>query len=386
MLKVYSKKVISTIVASSLIFGLGNAVASAAPKNGAKETGRSEQNVQTGVISFDEVIVPRHANEIQLTGTVVIDGPQLKLEILGAEIKEVTKVGDKTWTYEATADVSAIKGDAEFEISAHTEYINGKNAGIIHTSARTVTQEVHVPYVTSTVAEKTEWTDYDRSRNKFTLSYNEVENWSVGDPVSTPMTLVVDGNESEVTVLGTNLEVPTANRDFKFEFLPEKDKPWHFDSNTKTYSVTFNILITDSKGDVTTKSVTKDGLKPGETNTVSHSIYDSFGEITKTHELTAPAAPVVHVVPVELRDIQLTLVPQNKNQFKVQATYTILYSDDSTKTVKDEQLEGGNIADPATEKNNKSSKDYKISGFVYTISVTYDSDNGTYHTTAVLKN
>jgi hypothetical protein len=383
MLKVYSKKVISTIVASSLIFGLGNAVASAAPKNDAKETGRTEQNVQTGVINVDKITVPRYAKEIQLTGTVVIDGPQLVVTIPGSETINVTKVGDKVWKYIATVDVSAIKGDKEFEISAHTIYQNGKNAGSIHTSAPTAIQKVHVPYVTSTVAEKAEWTDYDRSANQFNLSYNEVQNWSVGDPVITAKTLAVNGFESEVTILGTTLEVPTAIQDFT---ISQEVPTWEFDSNTKTYSAAFYILITDSKGHTTTESVTKTGLIPGQVNTVSHSLSDEFGSITKTHEFTAPELPVVQVVPVELSNLQLSLVAQNKNQFKVFATYTILYSDNSMTTVENALLEGGTISNPVTQNQNSTSKEYTIGGFVYNITVTYNSSTDTYHVTAVLKN
>ena len=382
MLKVYSKKVISTIVASSLVFGLGNAVASAAPKNDAKETGRTEQNVQTGVISVDDITVPRYAKEIQLTGTVIIDGPQIVVTIPGSKTIKITKVGDKTWKYEATVDISAIKGDKEFEISAHTIYQNGQHAGSIHTSAPKVIQKVHVPYVTSTVAEKTVWTDYDRSINQFILSYNEVQNWSVGDPVITAKTLAVNGFESEVTVLGTTLVVPTAIQDFAFS---QEVPSWEFDTNTKTYSATFNILITDSKGHTTTESVTKTGLIPGQVNAVSHSLSDDFGTIAKTHEFTAPSAPAIQVVPVELRNLQLTLVPQNDNQFKVLATYTILYSDNSMSTVKDAVL-GGNIANPTSQNQNSSSRDYIIGGFVYNITVTYNSSTKTYHATAVLKN
>lgn len=381
MLKVYSKKVISTVVASSLVFGLGNAVMAAAPKVETKQTGRTEQNVQTGVISFDEITVPRFAKEIQLTGTVLIDGPQLVVTIPGAKNITVTKVGDTQWKYEATVDVSALKGDKEFAISAYTIYANGKNAGSIHTSAPTVSQKVHIPYVTSTVAEDTEWTSYNRSVNEFTLSYNEVQNWSVGDPVITAKTLAVNGVESEVTVLGKAIEVPTAIQDFKFS---QEALTWEFDTNTKTYSATFNILVTDSKDRTTTESVTKTGLQPGQTNTVSHALSDGFGTIPKTHEFAVPAAPAVEVVPVELSNLKLTLQAQNSNQFKISATYTIVYSDHSTKTENDKVLEG-NIANPGTQNQNSSSKDYQIGGFVYNVTVTYNSAKKDYEATAVLK-
>jgi hypothetical protein len=380
MLKVYSKKVVSSIVASSLVFGLGTAVIHAAPKTDAKETGRTEQNVQTGVISFDDITVARYATEITLTGTVVIDGPQLVITIPGSKDTTVTKVGDKIWRYEAMIDVSTIKGDVDIEIAAHTIYANGKHAGSIHTSAPTASQKIHVPFVTTTVAENTVWTAYDRSTNEFTLSYDEVQNWSVGDPVVTAKTMDVIGSESTVTVLGTDLDVPIANQDFVFS---TESPTWEFDG--ETYSVTFNISITDSRGHTSTKSVTKSGLAPGQVNTISHSVTDDFGEITKSQELTAPQVPVVEVVAVKLNDLQLSLDRQNKNQFKVLATYTILYSDGSTNNVTNETLEG-NIADPTSQNQNSSIKDYNIGGFTYTVTVTYHSGTKTYDASAVLKN
>jgi len=372
---------VSAIVAGSLVFGLG-AVVNAAPKDDGKQTGRTEQNVQTGVISFDDVSVPRYAKEIQLSGTVVIDGPQLVVDIPDATKTTVTKIADKKWKYEATVDVSAIKGDAEIKIAAYTIYANGKQAGSVHTSAPTASQKIHVPYVTSTVAENTEWATYDRSANQFTLAYDEVENWSVGDPVVTAKTMSVNGVDEEVTVLEKTLEVPIAIQDFVFS---KSETTWEYDSNTGKYSATFDVLITDSKGNVTTELVTETGLTPGEVTAVSHSVTDDFGTITKTQEITVPFAPAVNVVAVELTELHLTLERQGSNQFKVYAEYTILYSDNNTKKVDKTLLEGGNIANPTSQNQNSSSKDYIIGGFTYTVTAHYDSGTNTYYATAVLK-
>lgn len=382
MLKVYSKKVISIIVASSLVFGLGNAFALAAPKNDTKDTGRTEQNVQTGVISADTINIPRYAKEIQLTGTVNIDGPQLVVTVPNAKTINVIKLGNKSWKYEATVDVSAMKGDQAFEISAHTIYANGQHAGSTHTSAPRITQKIHVPYITSTVAENTKWTSYERSTNEFTLSYDEVQNWSVGDPVSTPKLLGANGLASEVTVLDKTIKVPMGIQDFTYS---QEEPVWEFDANTNTYSASFNILIKDSKDQIGTESVTKTGLTPGQVNTISHEVSDKWGTITKTHELTAPAAPVVQVVSVALRDLQLTPKSQGPNQFKVYAGYTVVYSDGSTETVMDEILEG-NFSNPTTQNQNSSTRVSKIGGFDYVVTVTYDSSTNAYYATAILKN
>lgn len=380
MLKVYSKKVVSAIVASSLVFGLGTAVIHAAPKTDAKETGRTEQNVQTGVISFHDVTVARGAKEITLTGTVVIDGPQLVLTIPGSTNTKVKKVGDKIWSYEATIDVTTMKGDTDIEIAAQTIYVNGKPAGSVHSSAPTKTQKIHVPFVTSTVADNIVWKAYDRSTNEFTLFYNEVQNWSVGDSVVSEKTMDVNGSELSVTVLGTDLDVPIANRDFEFS---TETPTWEFDTINKTYSVRFNITITKSNGQTSTESVTKTGLAPGTVNTISYSVSDRFGEFTKSQEFTAPEVPVVKAV--ELNDLQLSLEAQNQNQFKVLATYSVLYSDGSTINVSKEVLEG-NIANPTSKNQNSSSKDFNIGRFTYTVTVTYHSGTKTYDASAVLKN
>ena len=142
--KIFSRKVISTAVAGSLLFGAGSAVVTATPKAESKQTELTVQNVQTGVITINEVTVPSNAREVQLSGTVVIDGPQLVVSIPGAKKITVTNVSDKVWTFEAVVDVSSIKADAVFEIAAYTVFTNGRNVGKIHTMAPTVSQKIHV--------------------------------------------------------------------------------------------------------------------------------------------------------------------------------------------------------------------------------------------------
>ena len=50
--KTFSRKIISTAVASLLLFGAGSAVVTAAPKADKKQTGLTVQNVRTGVITY----------------------------------------------------------------------------------------------------------------------------------------------------------------------------------------------------------------------------------------------------------------------------------------------------------------------------------------------
>lgn len=60
-----------------------------------------------------------------------------------------------------------------------------------------------------------------------------------------------------------------------------------------------------------------------------------------------------------------------------------MYSDHSEKKVKNKILEGGYIANPKSQNHNSSSSDYVNSGFVYNITVTYDSSK--YYVITVLK-
>lgn len=371
----FSRKVLSTVVASSLLLSVGGAAVYAAPKGDTKETGRTEQQVQSGVISNNDVTVERYQKEVRLTGTVVIDGPQLDFSISGVESEDIkiTKIGDKTWMYEAVVDVQAFKGNTDFEISAKTIYPNGKNAGAVHTSAKTVTQTIHVPHVTSTVAKDTEWTAYNRSSNEFTLSYNEVENWSVGDPVETKKFLPVSGLDANVTVLDKTVDVPIAIQDFTFSPV----STWVY--NTTTNSVEFNVIIKNSKGDFKTESVTKTGLTPGEVNIVSHTETDDYGDITKTMEY---AAPVVDLVVDRLENLVFNYGRHNKNQFKVTATYQLGYSNGNTGTdIYTIEVKLGD-PNPESKSDNPSTRDWDIDGFIYKVTLHYDAVKDSYSFTS----
>ncbi|MCG7343414.1 hypothetical protein MHZ92_04680 [Sporosarcina sp. ACRSL] len=375
--KIFSRKLVSIVVAGLLLFSAGGAVVSAKSKEGKKQTNRTEQNHRTDVITYNEVTVPRYAKEVRLTGTVVIDGPQLVVSIPGSKNMTVTKVRDKVWTYEAVVDVSSIKGDAVYEISAYTVFVDKRNAGKVHSSARTVSQKIHVPFITSTVAENTKW-EYNRSINQFTLTYDIVENWSNGEKVNIAKSrsYTVRGVDNYVAVPGTatTLSVPTANQDFTFS--PEAT--WKYDATTKRYSATFNILITDSKGNVRKEAVTINGLMPGQVNEISYPLTDRYGTVTKKAYYTAPAAPV-DVVVDRLQNLTFTLVQQNKNQFKVAASYQLVHSDGRIEA-KIHYLDG-NFGNPASKSKNSSSRNWEVAGFVYKITVNYDAKNKIYYVT-----
>lgn len=91
--------------------------------------------------------------------------------------------------------------------------------------------------------------------------------------------------------------------------------------------------------------------------------------------------PVVHSIVFA----SFTLQKQGENQFKVIATYTVQYTNGTTKSVTNQELSGGTIANPTTSNQNSSTKDYTVEGLVYTITVAYHSKSDQYQVTAVKK-
>ncbi|MGG1397402.1 hypothetical protein ABE288_06155 [Bacillus salipaludis] len=330
MLKVYSKKTISTILASSLVFGLGTAVVSAAPNtNNSVTTGRTEQNVATGVITPDKIPALAHGvTDVTLTGTVVIDGPQLVLVVGNKDVSSqatLTKVADKTWTYKYKTNVGNETGDVTFNIGAYTIYTNGKPAGQTHTTATTVGQTVHVPFVKSYDYTSLNWTGYDRTANEFTFSYNLVKVWDDGvrEVVTNPVNAKVSGTETYQDS-GFTITPPKVFRDFTFS----TDSPvWTYNAPIKAYNVSFAVNESWSNGETATETITRDGLTPGAANEVSVTI----NEVTHTTSLTAPAAPAP-VIPssvtgtVDASKIQSLWTGNNANGGNVQEAYTLTYT------------------------------------------------------------
>jgi hypothetical protein len=327
MYKLYSKTVISTIIASSLVLGLGSAVVSAAPAK-LTQTARTEQQRVTGFITPDQVTVPRYAKEVTVTGTVLIDGPQLIVTIPGSTSVTVQKIADKTWTYSATLNVEGLRGDQTYTISAKTVYISGKPAGDTHTLAQDIEYKIHVPFITSIVAENANFSSYDRALNLFTLTYNRVENWSTGEPVITAELKSVAGTESDVEILGSTFIVPTAIKDITFpENLTAENYNW--DPATYRYAVSFVATIENSKGEKESVVVTKDGLMPGQVFSGNFTVSDNYGSLTKTYSFTSPAAPVAAiptVTNISVAGAEYRWTGKDANGGNVQAKYTLEYT------------------------------------------------------------
>lgn len=259
MLKIYSKKFISTILASSMVFTLSTTAVYAAPNpNNNVITGRTELNVATGVIIADKVHTLAHgATEVTLTGTVVIDGPKLVLLVNGKDVSNQTtlvKVADKTWTYEYKTTVGDQIGDVSFSIGAYTIYANGKPAGQVHTTATGTTQTVHVPFVKSYDYTNLNWTGYDRSANEFTFSYNLVKIWDDGvrEEVINPVTASVSGTETYQNS-GFEIKPPVVVQ----SFAATEEVFFNYDRTNNTYDLTFDLTKNLSNGNLETTPISE---------------------------------------------------------------------------------------------------------------------------------
>ncbi|GKU30414.1 hypothetical protein [Clostridium folliculivorans] len=293
MLNVYSKKFIYTIMASAMIVSLSTAVVYAAPNsNNSVTTGRTEQNVATGVIIANKVPTLAHgATDVTLTGTVVIDGPKLVLLVNGQDVSSqatLTKVADKTWTYQYKTTVGSQTGDVSFNIGAYTIYANGKPAGQVHTTASAVSQSVHVPFVKSYDYTNLDWTNYDRSTNEFAFSYNLVNVWDDGiREVANPITASISGTETYKN-LGFEIQAPVVVKSF---VVGSQDFS-NYDRTNNTYDLNFNLTKNLSNG-------------TSETTTVSKSAVDASNDYVYTSSsdgLFPYSQDFTFVTPVTVRD------------------------------------------------------------------------------------
>ncbi|HWL22796.1 MAG TPA: hypothetical protein VNR38_03470 [Ureibacillus sp.] len=296
MFKVYSRKTISTILAGSLIFSLGTVIVSAAPNsNNSVTTGRTEQNVETGVITADKVPTLAHyATDVTLTGKIVIDGPKLVLLVNGQDVSNkatLTKVADKTWTYQYKTTVGDQTGDVSFDIDAYTVYANGKPAGQVHTNARSVTQSVHVPFIEFYDYTNLQFTEYDRNTNIFKFSYNLVNVWDDGDRevVSSPVDASVLGSEEyQDKDKGIAIKPPVVVRSFN-------TVNGHFSNYNRTdntYDLSFDLISNLSNGDQLVDTIS-------ETNVDASTDYG----YTASHEGLFPYSQVfIFTPPIVLKD------------------------------------------------------------------------------------
>jgi hypothetical protein len=378
----------SAVLITSLVFSTSYA-AMAAPAKSTKDvtTGRTVQNRQTGVLTYNSVDIPRYAKTVTLSGTVVIDGPKLVLMVNDNDVSSVSnlqKVADKTWTYSYTADLTGQVGDVTFNIKAHTIYANGMPATDIHTSATPVVQTVHVPFVRELKYINFNWDDYKRELNTFTLSYNLVKIWDDGsrEIVEPKVSASIPGTENyaitasdithekgKVETLGT-VTPPVKVMDFSVS----SDSFTGYDQTSNTYLLNF-VLHSDLSNGLSSDKPITERVKAGTTSVYTATDSTSPGapyseEFTFTAP-KAPAAPVLTVtsaVPTITNQAELAN-NQDKNNYRVEYDLTITLSDGSTHV-----FEKNVITIPYNSGNNIGSKDVTedriIEGTTYTVTYT----------------
>ncbi|MFL0247098.1 hypothetical protein [Candidatus Clostridium stratigraminis] len=304
-----NKKLPFVAVLSSLLVLNTASIAFAAPASANTViTGRTEQGNQSGVILpavVTKQINHNVTNSVTLTGTIIIDGPQLVLTVLEPNGTEVpssnityVKADDKTYNYSITVNPSSFKGYVNYTLKAKTVYINGKNAGQTHTTAPVTTQTIHVSYVDHFNYTNFTWGAYDRQNNEYPYSYNLVKVWDDGKEVMQDPTIgAIPGTDSVIiqgadatydggiALLGT--EVPPVNiRSF------ETQSPvWTYNEATKKYDLTFDLIKNLSNGGSETAAVATEGVAP--LATCSYTAKDGRSpEFSQSFNFTAPAAPV----------------------------------------------------------------------------------------------
>ena len=122
------------------------------------------------------------------------------------------------------------------------------------------------------------------------------------------------------------------------------------------------------------------GLLPGQVHELPYSFTDKYGTVTKKAYYTAPATPV-EVAVDRLQNLEFALVKQNKNQFKVEASYQLVYSDGTIE--KKKHYLDGNFGNPnsKSKSNNPSTRTWVIGDITYKVTVNYNAKNKTYYVT-----
>jgi len=334
-----ASKVCAVGLTGVILFGSGagaiHAAATPAKSTEVQATGRTELQRMTGTISPDAIPTLAHyATDVVLTGTVTIDGPKLVLLVNGQDVSasaQLTKIGDKTWSYRYPTTVGSQTGDVAFHVDAYTIYMNGKTAGAVHTrAASAAAQVVHVPFIKYYEYTNLSWDAYDRVSNMFSFSYRLVKVWDddVREIVAAPTFAHVAG-DATYAASGFEIAPPIVLRDFA---LSAAEPVWTYEK--PTYSVSFTVEKTYSNGTTALETVQRDDLQPGMSNDVAVTL-DGY---TKTISLAAPAAPAAPAptIPseaagvVDAGSIVSTWTGTSANGGNVQQDYTLRYTINGT--------------------------------------------------------
>lgn len=343
MLKVYSKKSISLILAISLAFTLGTGVMAKGPAKDpapnsnpvVQEDGRNTNGLGTARISFEPITGYYGTTEV-ISGEVVIDGARddlanLYITIGGQNVDSVWAVPGKSKTYGFTATVALTSHDlTSIELIAETKFHNGQKAGKVHSNNSSSVDVEVIPVITS-----------------YTVNF------------------------------GTNDACPN--------FI--------WDPETETYSTSFTVIKTLSNGETEEIEIPLSNLAPNTAISFSSDdLADAnyFGDTVVLLDCDVPVAPIptppipedVTITHIIVNDLRLESNPSG-NQFKVIADYTIYYSNNTTLVITNQTLAGGNISNPVTVNQNSSTREYTIGGIQHIVTVTYA--NGIFSASAVKK-
>lgn len=353
---------------------------------------RTLNNFATGTVTYGDVVVGKYQQSVDIQGIVVIDGPQLVLELNGINISadaSLKKIADKTWTYNYLYRFDGQVGDIPLNIHPYTVFINGKTAGNVHTDSSAAVQVIHVPYVQAFSVKDLTWDAYDPTNNVINYSYTLTKIWDDGTEVDSTdrITGLVEGSEtallygSDVTHNGgipsltATITPPVYYRSFQLLSEPN-DYIWTYDPEINAFSVAFEITKLYSDNSTSVQTIVIDGLVPNSQNTVVALIEGQ----EQTFEFYAPMAPVdkqkeetATVTNVQVVVIGVERIANNATQNNVKATYSLVVtlsngitfdSDDFTVTV---PLNDGNSTG-----SKEVSKTLSFNGIDYPVTFTVD--------------
>lgn len=336
-------KIATVILTGIFVLGMGTEVMAKTPAKApaavsnpvVQEDGRNTNGIGTAQITFSP-ITGYYGSEQVVFGEVVIDGARedlanLYVTVGGNKVSNVWAISGQTNTYGFSATVSLYSHAlTSLEVKAETLFHNGQKAGLVHSNNSSTVNVDVLPVIT-----------------EYVVSY---------------------GAENDTPV-------------------------FVWDEENKTYSLTFTVEKKLSNGDTEKETITLSGLAADSTVSYKSDEFNDenyFGQsLTLIDQLAVPAAPAVPgdetVTVTRITDIVLSLVSQGRNQFKVLADYTIIYSNGTTKPVYAVTLPGGNISNPDTQNQNSPTREYLIEGIKYDVTVEYNSNTDTYSASGIKK-
>ncbi|MFC5452110.1 hypothetical protein [Paenibacillus aestuarii] len=220
------RKLGTAAIASLLVLSAVPSVSAATTTTSTVATGRTQQDVATGVIKVDSMQI----NKKSLTGTVLIDGPELVMSvkdsngvIVRSAVIRTFPISDKLFGF--SIDVPE---DGNYVLDAWTVYKNGKTAGQTHTQAKSITVTVDTtPPVITFNPYNTNPTNQSITVQAITNegSLNETSHTFEANGSFTFVAIDAAGNKTSKTVTISNIDktAPTATVGYSTTSLVNTD-------------------------------------------------------------------------------------------------------------------------------------------------------------------